>query len=430
MAILAADLKETPYWWEAAPRPSLRPDALPAEVDVAIVGSGVTGLSAAIPLARAGRSVVILEAGAAGEGASSRNAGFLGRTLKHSFGEIMERGGLDRAIAVYREMNAALDHVARVVREEELDCAFRRCGRFMGALSRQHYDAMAREFGLRQKHLGEEFAMIEPAAQSQEIGSDRYRGGVLFPDLGSLQPARYQLELLRVAREAGVHVATETPVTGIGREDGSFQVRTERATLRARDVFLATNGYTGPPFGWFRRRLIPFHGFMVATEPLTPEAIARALPSDRTYIDFNHNIDFLRRAPDGSRILFGGRTGGPVRDLKVKAVTLHQRLTRILPDLAGTRIAHVWTGKCAATFDLYPHIGVHEGVHYAMGYCFAGMPMGSYLGDKAAHMILGDRDRGRTVFAEQAFRTMPFYTGRPWFVPLVMGYYNWRDRAR
>lgn len=401
---------------------------MPNEVDVAIIGSGVTGLSAAIPLARAGRSVLILEAGLAGEGASSLNAGFLGRTLKHSFADIMNKAGPARAIAVYREMNAALEHVATVVEDEGLDCSFRRCGRFMGALSREHYDSIAREYELRKKHLGEDFSMIEPGAQSQEIGSDYYRGGILIPDLAALHPARYQLELLRVARDAGAQVRTGTRVTGVRRDGNRFTLRTNRTEVRARNVFLATNGYTGSPFGWFRRRLIPFHGFMMATEPLSDAQITRALPSNRTYIDYGHNIDFIRRSPDGTRILFGGQTGGPVSDLKVKAASLHERLTRIFPDLKGTRVAHVWSGKCAATFDLYPHIGVHDGVHYAMGYCFAGMPMGSYLGDKAARMILDDREGSRTAFSEHAFRTMPFYTGHPWFVPLVMSYYNWRDR--
>lgn len=424
---IARTLRETPFWWEDAPRPAMPPEALPPRIDVAIVGSGVTGLSAAIPLARAGRSVLVLEADAAGEGASSRNAGFLGRTLKHGFAEIMEQAGLDQAIAVYREMDAALQHVDDLVAEEGLDCAFRRCGRFMGALSTAHYDGIAREYDLREKHLGEAFAMIEPAAQSQEIGSDYYRGGVLLPDLASIHPGRYQLELLRLAIEAGVQVATHSPVTGIAREGAGFTVRTGRGDLAAGAVFLATNGYTGPPFGWFRRRLIPFHGFLLATEPLTDAQLTRTLPGDRTYIDYAHNIDFIRRSPDGRRILFGGQTGGPARDMKAKAARLHARLVQILPDLAGTRVEQVWTGKCAATFDLYPHIGQQDGIHYAMGYCFAGMPMGSYLGHKAALRILGDKEGGHTVFAERRFRSFPFYTGNPWFVPLVMAWYDRLD---
>jgi glycine/D-amino acid oxidase-like deaminating enzyme len=165
----------------------------------------------------------------------------------------------------------------------------------------------------------------------------------------------------------------------------------------------------------------------VATEPLPRERIERILPNARTVIEFTHNIFFMRRSPDGERLLFGGYTGGPVPSLAAMATRLHAALLRILPDLAGVRLSHAWTGRCAATFDLYPHIGVHDGVHYALGYCFAGVPMGSWMGMKAALKITGAADAG-TSFDSLPFRTAPFYTGNPWFVPLVMKYYDWQDR--
>ena len=424
---LAPAFKESPYWWEAAPRPQEDPGPLPRSVDVAIVGSGVTGLNAAIPLVRAGRSVLLLEAGAAGEGASTLNAGFVGRTLKHSFGELVDKLGRDRAVIFYREVAAALDHVETIVKGEKLDCGFRRCGRFIGAPSTRAYDEIAREYDLRERHLGEPFAMVDQAAMSQEIASRAYVGGAVIPDLAAIEPGRYQLELLRVARDAGAAVAPNTAVTGITRAGDGFTVRTPRGSLEAREVLVATNGYTGSPFGWLRRRLIPFHGYMIATEELSADTVARALPSDRTYIDHRHNIRYLRRAPCGRRVLFGGQTGGPIRNLKAKAAELRRMLIEIVPDLSPARVSHAWTGRCAATFDLYPHLGRHDGVHYALGYSFAGVPMGSYLGRKAALTILGD-PAGHTVFGEGSFPSFPFYTGHPWFVPLVMAYYDWQDR--
>jgi glycine/D-amino acid oxidase-like deaminating enzyme len=154
----------------------------------------------------------------------------------------------------------------------------------------------------------------------------------------------------------------------------------------------------------------------------------RLLPGDRTYLDHAHNIDFMRRSPDGTRILFGGRTGSRApRGLTGKAAELHVKAARIMPEIRAFRLAHVWTGRCAATFDLFPHIGTEAGIHYAGGYCFAGVPMGTYLGRKAAFRILG-RPEGRTIFAERSFPTAPFYSGDPWFVPYAMKYYDWVDR--
>ena len=114
-------------------------------------------------------------------------------------------------------------------------------------------------------------------------------------------------------------------------------------------------------------------------------------------------------------------------DLKGMATRLHAALLRIVPDLAGVRLSHAWTGKCAGTFDLYPHIGVHDGMHFALGYCFAGVPMGSWMGLKAALKIMGLPDSG-TAFDALPFPTLPLYTGNPWFVPLVMKFYDWQDR--
>jgi glycine/D-amino acid oxidase-like deaminating enzyme len=426
-SIFAPGFKAQPFWWDAAPRPVLPERPLPARVDVAVVGSGYTGLVAALTLARAGRRVAVFDAGDAGQGASSRNAGYVGRSLKHSFGELLERHGLDRAVAVYRDMRAAFDWVFALAEQEQIACKLVRCGRFIGARSPRQYETMAREYELRRRHLAEPFELVPRTGQVRELGSDYYCGGAVIPDHGALHPGLYHLGLLDRAQSAGVEVHAHTAVTGIRRDGPDFAVRCGRGTVAARDVLVATNGYVDAALPWFRRRLVPFHGYMVATEPLAPERIGRILPNARTVIEFVHNIFFLRRSPDGERLLFGGYTGGPAPNLKDKAARLHAALLRILPDLAGVRLSHAWTGKCAATFDLYPHIGVRDGVHYALGYCFAGLPMGSWMGLKAARRIMGAADSG-TAFDSLPFRSLPLYTGNPWFVPLVMRYYDWQDR--
>lgn len=425
--IFTTDFKEQPFWWEAAPRPALPQRSLPARVDVAIVGSGHTGLNAALVLARAGRSVALFDAGDAGQGASTRNAGYVGRSLKHSFGQILERHGVERAVTVYRDMRAAFDHVFNLVESEQIACKLVHCGRFIGALSPRHYDAMAREYELRRRHLGESFDMVSSADVRREIGTDHYRGGAVIPDHGSFHPGLYHQGLLDRVTSAGVDVHAHAPVQAINRDASGFTVATGRGPVVARDVLVATNGYIDNSAPWLQRRLIPFHGYLTATEPLEPARMARILPRSRTVIEFTHNIFFMRPSPDGDRLLFGGYTGGPVSRLKDMAARLHAALARMVPDLADVRFSHAWTGQCAATFDLYPHIGVHDGVHHALGYCFAGVPMGSWLGMKAALKIMGSKEGG-TSFDSLPFRSMPLYTGNPWFVPLVMKYYDWQDK--
>ncbi len=416
-----------PYWWRAAPREHAETEPLPAATDVAIIGSGITGLVAAIHLARAGRKVSVLERGVAGEGASSRNAGYVGRTLKHSFGDIMRSEGLERAIAVYREMGKAFDSVLETVAAEGIDCDLKRQGRFIMAATPAQYDHLARELGLRRRHLGEDFSMLSRAEQATEIDTERYFGGAVIPDHAGLHPGKYHLGLLAAARRQGAAIITETDVTAIGRGCDDFTLATSRGALKARQVLVATNGYSGHALPWLARRLIPFDAYMIATKPLPEAQVAGLLPGDRTFIDWKFNIEFVRRAPDNPRrILFGGLTGERQQDLKRMATRLRRRLARIFPALAEVGIDDVWTGRCAGTFDLYPHIGCHEGIHYAAGYCFAGVPMGTWFGIKGAERMMGIETEP-SVFADRPFGTVPFYRGDGWFVPWVMRWLSRKD---
>jgi glycine/D-amino acid oxidase-like deaminating enzyme len=428
---LTPDFKDTPYWWEvAAPTPQSAP-ALRPSYDVAIVGSGYTGLRAALTLVRAGRSVVVFDSADPGYGASRRNAGFLGRVLKKPLSALIASKGLDRALAVYRELDAAYRTTMAFIQDERIECHAVRCGRFVGATSPAHYDELAAELELMRRHLGVEFHMVPKSAQHAEMATDIYHGGAVIPDLGALHPGLYHKRLLERVVAAGGEIVGGTGVTAIKTNAGAdrFELQTKAGSLRARDVVIATNGYTPKAFAWHARRVIPFTGYMAATGPMPPELLAKVLPRRRTVIDTNLNIDFFRPAPDAPRLLFGGATGSGLTEPRDIAARLHGIMARVLPDLANLRLSHVWTGQCAATFDMMPHIGCHDGMWYGMGYNFAGVPMGSYFGLKIAQKILGLRE-GDTVFEASRFPTMPFYTGNPWFVPLAMRVFDWKDRRR
>lgn len=425
-ATLGSSCSYDPYWWRAAPLETAAAPA-PSTTDVAIVGAGVTGLVAALHLARGGRKVTVFDAEEPGHGASTRNAGYVGRTLKHTFGEIAETRGLDFAIPVYRELQDAFAAVRDVVATEAIACHYRQQGRFLMATSPAMHEAMVREFELRRKHLGEEFAVIGRSDQRREIGSDHYSGGVKIEDHAGLHPGLYHKGVLDAARAAGVIIAAFTPVERFQKSPVGFDVYTPRGKCTARDLIFATNGYTGNAFPWLRDRLLPFDAYQAVTAPLGEETVRQLLPGDRTFIDWNFNVDWVRRAPgDPARMTFGGLTGGRNQDLRVMGERLKARLLRIFPDLRELRFDHVWTGKCAGTLDLYPHIGNHEGVHFAVGFCFAGVPMGTLFGQKLARRILGQKG-GESIF-DRPIPTIPFYRGNPWFVPAAIRWMSRHDR--
>jgi len=427
--LLTTDFKNAPYWWDAAPLTELAAGPPASSYDVVVVGSGYTGVRAALTLARAGRSVAVFDKERPGYGASRRNAGFLGRTLKKSYIDLKAGKGAAYAAAIYRDLMTAYESTLAFIEEEGIDCHAVRCGRLIAATSTAHYALLDRELGGMKADLGLPYAMLPRERLREEMASDLYDGGAVIPDLGSLHPGLYHRGLMERALAAGVAIFGNCEVMAIeqiGQRGERFRVSTAAGQTRARDVIVATNGYTPKSLTWHARRLIPFVGYMAATEPLPPALLAKQLPHRRTVIDSNLDIDFFRPAPDSPRLLFGGATANGLKDPAAIATLLHGRLRRALPDLADVKLSHVWTGQCAGTFDMMPHIGCHDGVWYGMGYNFAGVPMGSFFGLKIAQKILGLPD-GVTAFERDAFSTLPLYRGNPWFLPFAMRWFAWQD---
>ena len=416
-SVLTPDFKTTPYWWEEA-LPPAAPDPLPSQADVVVVGSGYTGLSASLTLLQAGRQVLVLDAENLGAGASSRNAGSMGRTFRHTFSELAETRGIDFATRVYREVHAAFEFAYDRIESEGIKCHLARRGRFTAFIGPTQYDEAARELELRQKYVPGQDHMVPREAQRQEVGFGDYFGGIVIPDVASIHPGLYQLGLLSRVKAAGGKAIGGAPVLNIIRDGKEFTVVTLRGSVKARDVIVATNGYTGGLMRYLQRRVFPFPAYIMATEPIGEERIKRLLPTLRVFQEKAENPFFLRPSPDLTRLVVGGRAGTIVTSLPRFAKTLHRLLAARIPDLTSTRISHLWTCKCSGTFSIFPGIGVHDGVHYAMGYCFAGISMGTYLGHKIG-LRVADKPEAATVFDNIEFETRFWHQGFPWFVPFA-----------
>ncbi|MEM8842242.1 MAG: FAD-binding oxidoreductase [Pseudomonadota bacterium] len=426
--LFTEDFKAEPFWWERSPRPEVADSALPQSVDVLIVGSGFTGLSAAIQTARAGRSTLVVDAEAPGWGCSSRNGGQISTSIKPKLQELSKKVGRDLAFGVIKEGHTALQWIGDFIAEEGIACDFNRKGRFFGAHTPRSYDDLAKSYTNEPPGLETGSYMVPKAEQHSEIGSDFYHGGVVNPKNASLDPGRYHLGLYDRARAAGAQVVAHCRVTGLSGEPGSFVVETAKGKVTARDVIVATSGYTGELTPWQQRRVIPIGSYVLATEPLAPDVIDRLIPNDRMITDTKRLVVYYRACPERRRIIFGGRVSITETDVVSVAPALHAEMTKIFPELSQTRMTHAWMGFVGYTFDSLPHMGVHEGVHYSMGYCGSGVSLSSYMGMKIGLQVVGDR-AGESPLAQVPFESRAYYWGKPWFLAPSISYYKWRDRS-
>lgn len=416
-------LAQEPYWWDERDRGADQP--LPAgPFDVVVIGSGYTGLCAALRLAQAGTSVLVVEAGHLGEGGSTRNGGMVSGTLKVSHPSLTKAFGKQRADAIFFEAQNSVLFLEKLIADNQIDCSYKRHGMYFAAYAPGHYDDLARE--AEQLHaLGVETRMVPRRDQQGELNSQIYHGGRITSFAGGLHPARYHAGLVRACRKAGVSFTTRCRVTKLEKHGVGHVLCTTKGRVMADRVVVATNAYTDGGLGWFRRRVIPIGSYIIATEALDPGRLKALIPGERMIQDTKRNLYYYRLSPDGTRMIFGGRTSFRPISVVESARRLRSSMAEVFPDLRGVGITHSWTGNVAFTFDSLPHLGARDGIHYALGCCGQGVALMSHFGNCIAQEMLGVGER--SSFAFNQIKTVPGYTGNPWFVPILGEYYRFRD---
>lgn len=427
MADVFANLQNRPYWWDEAPRPDEVPAGLPTCVDALVIGAGFSGLNTARVLAKAGRSVLVCDAGFIGCGASTRNGGMLGPSF-HKLGVagLKAHYGAERTFGILRESVAFVSFIKALIEEEQIDCDFRRAGRFRCASRPAHFDQMSRDLEPLVAATGIEAEVVPKSRIREEIGTDLFHGGIRYYIDAGLHPGKYHDGLVHAVRKFGGIVSGDTAVTKIDAHSGAYRVTTSQGVVSAGQLAVCTNGYTRKLTPWFRRRLLPIRSAMIATEALPISLMDELMPTRRCYGDSRRIMAYYRPSPDGSRILFGGRATSADNPL-ANAKLLRASLLEVFPQLENTAITHSWSGLVAYAFDHVPHLGEHDGMYYAMGYCGSGVARASFFGTKLGHKMLGDLDAGRTAFDDLPFETRPLYTGNPWFMPAIIRWHRLLD---
>jgi glycine/D-amino acid oxidase-like deaminating enzyme len=271
--------------------------------------------------------------------------------------------------------------------------------------------------------------MIPRSEMRSEIGSDRYFGGMLIEKGAGMHMGMYGQGLAEAAARRGARIYENNPVIGLKRVAGQVhEVRTPHGSVRASQVLLATGASTIGPLGWFRRRIVPVGAFIIATESLPVALLDRLSPRRRNTTDTKNLVNYFRVSPD-NRLLFGGRarfssSSNPSSDAKSGAI-LRRSMTAVFPELAQTSVDYCWGGLVDMTSDRLPRAGEHDGLFYSMGYSGHGTQMATYMGAIMADILDGRAELN--PWRDFDWPAIPGYFGKPWFLPIVGGYYRYRD---
>ncbi len=422
-----ASIKETPFWTDEFPRPHDLPTdtALPTQVDVAIIGSGYTGLNVARVLAQNSTQVAVLEEYSMGWGGSSRNGGMATPGLKESLSTIIKRYGPEKGQLFWQASLEAIDLIDEIVSQEDIDCDWRREGHIGLAFKKSHFESMKKKAAWLKNEFGHRVQVVAPADIRSEIGSDVFYGGLADDYSGGLQPAKYVFGLAQAVAKYGAHLCENTRVKQVEKVANGFKLHTSQGVLAAKEVVVATNGYTDMLVPKLKPKVFPVGSYIIVTEPLSADLQAKLSPKGRMFYDSKWFLNYFRLTPDG-RMLWGGRNNlSTDLDLMESTNILQKQMVKTFPELEGIPLTHTWTGKLGITFDLMPHIGRENGIHYAFGYGGHGLSIATYLGTEMGLLLAGQKSS--SPFEEIPHQTMFFYRNKPWFLPFAAQYYRFLD---
>ncbi len=395
--------------------------------DVCVVGGGITGCSAALELAERGYSVVLLEAGVIGYGASGRSGGQILPGLGTDMATVEKALGRERARDIWQLSREAVRLTAERVERHAIPCDLQ-WGYLHAAVKprhvrelAEHRERMARDYDYH------DLEMLEGDALRERVVTDAYPAALHESAAGHLHPLNYTLGLARAARDAGVVIHEQSAAVAIERGQPA-SVRTAAGRVTADFVVLGTNAYQAGLVPEMGGRVMRAANYMIATAPLSEVQAAQVLPHNDALSDANFVLDYYRLSGD-RRLIYGGEVSYDGREPKGIQARMDAKIARLFPVLEGISIDYRWGGDVAITLNRAPDFGRLGGnIYYAQGYSGHGMALAGLAGRLMAEAIAGQAERF-DAFAAMPHRRFP--GGALLRTPLLVlatTFYKLRDR--
>lgn len=396
--------------------------------DVCIIGAGYTGLSTAIHLSERGYDVVVLEAHRVAWGASGRNGGQLGSGQRKQQSDLEKMMGMSDARKLWDLAEEAKNTVRSLIAQHDIACDLKHGVAHPN--HRQKYDADSKEEVdiLNERYNYDQISYLDRQQMRDLVGSDSYYGGTLDMGASHLHPLNYALGLADAASKAGARIFEHSPVESY--VEGTInQVNTNKATVKAKNVMVACNGYLGALEKRLAGKIMPINNFILATEPLDQSVVDEINPKDVAFADSRFVVNYYRLSAD-KRLLFGGGENYSPNFPKDIASFVRKPMLQVYPQLKDTPIDFAWGGTLAITLNRMPHfsrIG-RSNIYFAQGYSGHGVALATLAGKLLAEVLSGEQERFELM---SKVPTPPFPGGAMLRYPgLVLGmtYYALRDR--
>jgi gamma-glutamylputrescine oxidase len=400
-------------------------------VEVAVIGAGYSGLSAAHALQKRGVQTVVLDANPVGWGASGRNGGVVSSKFRLSFPAIERLHGIETAKTMHHLAHDGVRVVEQFIDEFKLGRArFEHTGSLRCAHTERAFASIRAEAEWVKQKLGDTTMTVQSRAEVEhETGSKAFVGGVLSADAGTILPLEYVRGIAAGLTRRKVDIYESTPVLEMIRSSGSggMTLRTPNGTVRAKQVIVGTNAYSNltPATAAYQRELVPFRSAMIATERLPAGLDARLMVERRSYTETRRMMKWFRKV-DG-RMLFGGRDAFGKEGQTTGFDALRRAMVELFPDLASVRVEYQWSGYVGMTFNSLPHVGRSDDTTtFCLGYNGAGIAMASLLGQHAAALALGETPE-LSLLTASGLNPVPFHSLRAPGVRLVAAWYQFLD---